>query len=127
VPWSGRVFETNGEVRAPSLALAFWLAVACYRVPKSWPKASLIYRPRIPSPHNHCQDPFLSSALVGPQIQGIQSNNISACVKHWIFNNQECNRQSFSANVAERVGRELYTPGFFAAVDAGVGSVMCAL
>eukprot|EP01049_Picozoa_sp_SAG25_P009127 SAG25_NODE_878_length_4974_cov_1.376615_6_plen_122_part_00 len=81
----------------------------------------------IPSRHNHCQDPFLSSALVGPQIQGIQSNNISACVKHWIFNNHECNRQSFSANVAERVGRELYTPGFFAAVDAGVGSVMCAL
>ena len=37
-----------------------------------------------------------------------------------------CNRESFSANVPERVGRELYAPGFFAAVDAGVGSVMCA-
>jgi beta-glucosidase len=84
VPWSGRVFETNGE------------------------------------------DPFLSAALVGPQIRGIQSNNISACVKHFIFNNHECNRESFSANVPERVGRELYAPGFFAAVDAGVGSVMCA-
>ncbi len=77
VPWSGRVFETNGE------------------------------------------DPFLSAALVGPQIRGIQSNNISACVKHFIFNNHECNRESFSANVPERVGRELYAPGFFAAVDAG--------
>ena len=41
-------------------------------------------------------------------------------------NNHECNRQTFSALVPERVGRELYAPGFFAAVDAGVGSVMCA-
>ena len=47
-------------------------------------------------------------------------------MKHFIFNNHECNRESFSANVPERVGRELYAPGFFAAVDAGVGSVMCA-
>lgn len=30
------------------------------------------------------------------------------------------------ANVGERTGRELYAPAFFAAVDAGVGSVMCA-
>jgi beta-glucosidase len=60
------------------------------------------------------------------EIKGIQSNNISACVKHYIFNNHECNRETFSANVPERVGRELYAPGFLAAVDAGVGSVMCA-
>ena len=84
VPWSGRVFETNGE------------------------------------------DPFLSAALVRSEIKGIQSNNISACVKHYIFNNHECNRETYSANVPERVGRELYAPGFLAAVDAGVGSVMCA-
>jgi hypothetical protein len=60
------------------------------------------------------------------QVHGIQSNNISACVKHFIFNNHECNRGTFSASVDERTGRELYAPAFFAAVDAGVGSVMCA-
>eukprot|EP00040_Diaphanoeca_grandis_P025314 m.140041 g.140041 ORF g.140041 m.140041 type:complete len:728 (+) comp30098_c2_seq1:32-2215(+) len=72
------------------------------------------------------EDPFLASSLVVPLIKGIQQNNISACVKHFIFNNHECNRQTFSANVAQRVGRELYAPAFLAAVDAGVGSVMCA-
>ena len=46
--------------------------------------------------------------------------------RHFIFNNHEVNRQTFSANVGERVGRELYAPAFFAAVDAGVGSAMCA-
>jgi len=52
----------------------------------------------------------LSAALVGPEIKGIQSNNISACVKHFIFNNQECNRQTFSAQVSQRTGYELYAP-----------------
>jgi len=71
------------------------------------------------------EDPVLSSLLAGPLVQGIQSNNISACVKHWIFNSQETNRSGMSANVDERVGRELYVPPYKAAVDAGVGSVMC--
>lgn len=31
-----------------------------------------------------------------------------------------------SSNVAERVGRELYAPPYVAAVDAGVGTIMCA-
>jgi beta-glucosidase len=72
------------------------------------------------------EDPFLASALVGPLIKGIQSNNISACVKHFVGNNQECNRQTMSANMDERTAREVYLPAFFAAVDVGVGSVMCA-
>ena len=50
---------------------------------------------------------------------------VSACVKHWIFNSQETNRSGVSSNVAERVGRELYGPPYAAAVDAGVGTVMC--
>ena len=68
----------------------------------------------------------VASQLVAPLVKGIQSNNLSACVKHFIFNNHECNRQTYSANVDERTGRELYAPAFLAAVDAGVGSVMCA-
>lgn len=71
------------------------------------------------------EDNFLNSLLTGPLVQGIQSNNISACVKHWIFNSQETNRSGMSANVDERVARELYVPPYKAAVDAGVGSVMC--
>ena len=71
------------------------------------------------------EDPFLNAALAGPMVRGIQSNNISACVKHWIFNSQETDRSGMSSNVPERVGRELYEAPYKAAVDAGVGSVMC--
>ena len=34
------------------------------------------------------EDPMLNAALAAPLVVGIQSNNISACVKHFIFNSQ---------------------------------------
>jgi beta-glucosidase len=71
------------------------------------------------------EDPQLNSVLAASLVAGIQSSNISACVKHFIFNSAEANRTTMSANVAEGVGRELYLPPYAAAVDAGVGSVMC--
>ena len=71
------------------------------------------------------EDPFLNAAFAGPLVTGIQANNISACVKHWIFNSQETGRTTMSAHVDERTGRELYEAPYRAAVDAGVGSVMC--
>ena len=67
----------------------------------------------------------MNAALAGPMVRGVQSNNISACVKHWIFNSQETERSGMSSNVAERVGRELYEAPYRAAVDAGTGYVMC--
>ena len=89
-------------------------AVALVRVP--WSGRNFEYM---------SEDPVLNAALAGPLVQGIQSNNISACVKHWIFNSQETGRSTMSANVDERVGRELYEAPYRAAVDSGVGSVMC--
>lgn len=78
------------------------------------------------------EDPVLNSALAAPLVTGIQSNNVSACVKHFIFNSQEYDRQggeggltSYSASVGERAAFELYVPPYAAAVAAGVGSVMC--
>lgn len=59
-------------------------------------------------------------------VTGIQSNNISACVKHFVLNVQEAERHNVSANVDRRTFMELYAPAFEAAVDAGVGCVMCA-
>ena len=74
---------------------------------------------------------MLNAALAPPLVKGIQSNNVSACVKHFIFNSQEYDRQggqgltSYSASVGERAAFELYVPPYAAAVAAGVGSVMC--
>lgn len=48
-----------------------------------------------------------------------------ANAKHFADNTQETNRMSVSENVDERTQFEMYYPPFQAAIDAGVGSVMC--
>ena len=68
------------------------------------------------------EDPWLASALVAAEVRGIQSQKVSACVKHGFFNNFETDRGEVSANVPDRAARELYYKPFAAAVDAGVVS-----
>ena len=63
--------------------------------------------------------------MVAAEIWGIQSQNISGCVKHYTFNNEETDRSGMSSNVDQRPAKELYFKPFAAAVDAGVGSAMC--
>ncbi len=70
------------------------------------------------------EDPFLIRMLVGPVIQAIQSNGVAACVKHFALNNQEMDRGRVNVELDERTLREIYLPGFAAAVDAGVLTVM---
>jgi beta-glucosidase len=140
--WDPALFETWGaamgvEQAAKGSNVMLGPAVALVRVPYSGRNFEY-----------YSEDPFFNAALAGAMVRGIQSNALSACVKHWIFNSQvsgrgvrpldplaladrplfsaqETNRSGMSANVAERVGRELYGPPYAAAVDAGVGSVMC--
>ena len=71
------------------------------------------------------EDPLLAARIVESIVRGIQTCNISACIKHYLFNNQEDHRDSASANVPERAAHELYLRPFAAAVDVGVGSAMC--
>ena len=72
------------------------------------------------------EDPLLASRLVAAETRGIQGEGTIATVKHYAFNNQENARHSVSADVDERVGREIYLPGFEASIKAGAGSVMAA-
>ena len=62
------------------------------------------------------EDPCLIARLVVPVIQGIQSQQVAACVKHFAANNQELNRHAVDAQMDERTLREIYLPGFEAAV-----------
>ncbi len=64
------------------------------------------------------EDPYLIAQLVVPQIEGIQSQGVAACVKHYAANNQEWNRTGVDARMDERTLREIYLPGFEAAVAA---------
>ena len=65
------------------------------------------------------EDPCLIAKLVVPVIQGIQSQQVAACVKHFAANNQELNRNAVDAQMDERTLREIYLPGFEAAVTEG--------
>ena len=71
------------------------------------------------------EDPFLNSALVVPYIEGVQSQGVVACAKHFALNNEEYNRHNVSVDVDERTMREIYLPSFEAAVTkAHVDAIM---
>lgn len=71
------------------------------------------------------EDPYLASELVVPFIRGVQSQGVTATVKHFAANNQEINRETINVIMTERVLREIYLPAFEAAVRvAKVGAVM---
>jgi beta-glucosidase len=71
------------------------------------------------------EDPYLNGALVVPYIHGVQSQGVSATVKHYALNNEEYNRHNVDVEVDERTMREIYLPAFEAAVKQGhVGAVM---
>ena len=71
------------------------------------------------------EDPFLNAHLAVPYIEGVQSQGVSATVKHFAANNQEYDRHNVSSDVDERTLREIYFPAFEAAVKvAQVTAVM---
>ena len=71
------------------------------------------------------EDPFLNSALVVPYVEGVQSQGVVACVKHYALNDEEYDRHNVSVDVDERTMREIYLPSFEAAVTKGhVDAVM---
>lgn len=65
------------------------------------------------------EDPYLTSRMVVPYIQGVQSNGVAACVKHYALNNQETNRFTTDVDVDDRTLYEIYLPAFKAAVQEG--------
>ena len=72
------------------------------------------------------EDPFLSGEMAAGFIEGLQHNNVGACIKHFAMNNQEKFRQSSSSNADERTMREIYLAGFEHAVKkAQPHSIMC--
>ena len=65
------------------------------------------------------EDPYLSSRMVVPYVQGVQQNGVAVCVKHFVLNNQEVERMSINVLLSDRALYEIYLPAFKAAVQEG--------
>ena len=74
----------------------------------------------------YTEDPMLNSSIAAAHVEGIQSQGVAACIKHFACNNREDNRNFYFSVVDERTLHEIYLPAFKAAVDAGVMTVMTA-
>jgi beta-glucosidase len=71
------------------------------------------------------EDPYLAGRIDVGYIDGVQSQGVSATVKHFAANNSEYDRHRIDSIIDERTLRELYLPAFEAAVtEAHVGAVM---
>jgi beta-glucosidase len=71
------------------------------------------------------EDPFLASRIAVGYIRGVQSQGVSATVKHFMGNNSEFDRHNVDSVIDERTLREIYLPVFEAAVkEAHVGAIM---
>lgn len=71
------------------------------------------------------EDPFLAGQIAVGYIDGVQSQGVSATIKHYAANNSEYFRFTEDSVVSERALREIYLPVFEAAVKkAHVGAIM---
>lgn len=70
-------------------------------------------------------DPYLASQMAVNYIEGLQSQDVVATIKHFALNNSEYDRHGENSIISERALHEIYLPTFEAAVkQAHVGAVM---
>lgn len=65
---------------------------------------------------NFSEDPYLTAQMAVGYIQGMQSQNVASCVKHYVCNDQESGRHTITVEVDERPLHEIYLTPFEAAI-----------
>lgn len=65
------------------------------------------------------EDPFLNAGMTVNYVQGMQSQDVAACLKHYALNNQETERGRIDVQADERALREIYLYGFEAGIKQG--------
>ena len=71
------------------------------------------------------EDPLLAGIMGKKYIEGLQSNNVGASLKHFAANNQEDYRFNIDSVIDERALREIYLKNFQIALEAKPKTVMC--
>ena len=73
------------------------------------------------------EDPLLAGEIAVGYVRGVESQGVSATIKHFATNNQETDRMTGSTQIDERTLREIYLPAFKRVIDqAKPGAVMSA-
>jgi beta-glucosidase len=71
------------------------------------------------------EDPLLAGSIAVGYINGVQSQGVASCAKHFAVNDQETDRNKVNVEVDERALREIHLPAFRMAVrEAKVWTVM---
>ena len=70
------------------------------------------------------EDPFLSGKIAVQYVNGVQSKNVAACLKHFVGNDTEFNRHAISSNIDERTLREIYLLPFEMGIKQGNAKVV---
>ncbi|EGW31177.1 beta-glucosidase [Spathaspora passalidarum NRRL Y-27907] len=76
---------------------------------------------------SYSEDPILSGHAAASVVKGIQNENVVACLKHFVCNDQESERKAVDVIITERALREIYLKPFQIAVrDAYPKAMMTA-
>ena len=104
--WDPKIAYAIGEAGAKELKennLAIWLtpAINIHRSPLCGRNFEY-----------YSEDPFVAGMMAAGMVRGIQSQKVSASVKHFALNNKETNRKNSDSRVSERAAREIYLKAF---------------
>ncbi|CAI5757773.1 unnamed protein product [Candida verbasci] len=76
---------------------------------------------------SYSEDPYLSGIITSYLVEGIQKENILACLKHFVCNDQEKDRKIVNVKLTDRSFREVYLKPFQLAIkNSNPGSLMIA-
>ena len=88
-----------------------------------------IHRHPLGGRHFECfsEDPFLTGKIATDYVNGVQSREVAACLKHFVGNDTEFERYTVSSNIDEKTLREIYLLPFEMAIkEANAQVVMSA-